>query len=604
MTLLKTIQSAFIPVLEHYVSDATKRTAYLGMIKPTNDPKHGDYQANLAMPLAKETGRPPREIAAEIAQRLAVGDFLEAPEVAGPGFINLRLRADWLARQLRTMEADPRLGIALAPKPKTVIIDFSSPNVAKPLHVGHLRSTIIGDSLKRIFQFLGHHVIADNHLGDWGTQFGMLLYGYKHFRDDAALRSDPIGELVRLYVLVRQLTKGREDDEGDVTRTEEEAAHYARCLEETRKLQSGDPENVAIWQQFVRWTMETVEPIYRLLDVTFDYYFGESFYKDMLPEVVQSLLSCGIAERSEGAVVLFLSPSHEGAPRRADAVIQKKDGAFTYMTSDLACVKYRMERWHPDAILYVVGTPQSQHFQTLFETVRRWGYGQSELRHINFGSVLGNDRKMLSTRNGGAAALSDLLAMAVARGGEKYEQTRQERLARGEEVPELDASERQAIAEAVGIGAVKYADLAQNRVSDYVFSLEKMLSTDGNTATYMQYAYTRCRGILRKGNIDAERLRQQPPPVQLTTTHERSLGVQLCRFGDAVEAAAEEYAPHLLTGYLWDLARSYSRFFENCPVLRAESNEVQQSRLVLVDLTARVIQKALNLLGIRTLERM
>lgn len=604
MTLLKTIQSVFLPFLEARIDDPTRRAAYLGMIKPATDPKHGDYQANFAMPWAKELGRNPRDVAAEVVAELPNHESLDKPEVAGPGFINLRLRTEWLSQQIRTMEADPRLGVPLPPRPKTIIIDYSSPNVAKPLHVGHLRSTIIGDSLKRIFRFLGHHVVADNHLGDWGTQFGMLLYGYKNFRDEAALRADPIGELVRLYVHVRQLTKGREDDEGEVTRTEEEAAHYARCLEETRKLQAGDPENVAIWQQFVRWTMDTIEPIYRLLDVSFDHYFGESFYKEMLPGVVESLLAHGVAERSEGAVVLFLTPPKEGEPRRADAVIQKKDGAFTYMTSDLACVKYRMERWRPDAILYVVGTPQAQHFQTLFEAARRWGYGQAELRHINFGSVLGNDRKMLSTRNGGAAALSDLLALAVARGGEKYEETRRERLARGEDVPDLDPSERQAIAEAVGIGAVKYADLAQNRVSDYVFSLEKMLSTDGNTSTYMQYAYTRCRGIFRKGQVEAERLRQDPPTILLSEPQERALAVQLCRFSEVLEAAAQEYAPHLLTSYLWDLARTYSRFFETCPVLRAEPRELQVSRLVLVDLTSRVIQKTLDMLGIRTMERM
>lgn len=604
MNLLKTIQSAFAPVVESLLGEPSAVSPYLAMIKPTNDPKYGDYQANLAMPLAKALDRVPREVAQEIAKSLSGGELFDSVEVAGPGFINLRLRSEWLARQVRVMQGDPRLAVPPAERAKTIIIDYSSPNVAKPLHVGHLRSTIIGDSLKRIFRFLGHRVIADNHLGDWGTQFGMLLYGYKHFRDDEALRRDPINELVRLYVHVRNLTKGREEDEGEVSRTEEEAAHYARCLEETRKLQAGDPENVAIWQQFVRWTMETVAPIYRLLDVSFDHYYGESFYKDMLPEVVESLLQRGIAERSEGAVVLFLSPAKEGEPRRADAVIQKKDGAFTYMTSDLACIKYRMERWHPDAILYVVGTPQSQHFQTLFETARRWGYGQAELRHIQFGSVLGNDRKMLSTRNGGAAALSDLLALAVARGGEKYEETRAERLARGEEVPELDAAERQAIAEAVGIGAVKYADLAQNRISDYVFSLEKMLSTDGNTATYMQYAYTRCRGILRKGQVEAQSLRDHPPPVSLSEPAERVLAVQLCRFEETLAAAADEYAPHLLTVYLWELARSCSRFFESCPVLRADSPELRQSRLVLVDLTSRVIRQALELLGIRTLERM
>jgi arginyl-tRNA synthetase len=602
MNLLALLQDRLRAALAGLASDE-KLPAHLANIKPASDAKHGDYQANFAMSLAKELGQKPRDVAQQVVDRLKADDMLERPEIAGPGFINLRFKSEFLARAVKAMEADERLGVALAAKAKTIVIDYSSPNVAKPLHVGHLRSTIIGDSLKRIEQFLGHRVIADNHLGDWGTQFGMLIYGYKNFRDEEALKRNPIDELVRIYIQVRQLTKGREDDEGDVQRTPEEQGHYEKCLAETKKLQSGDPENLAIWKRFVHWTMNTVEPLYKLLDVRFDEYHGESFYNPLLAGVVASLLEKGIATRSQEAVVIFLKPPVEGEEPRADAVVQKKDGAFTYMTSDLACIQYRSKEWNPDTILYVVGTPQSQHFATLFEAARRWGYTAVELRHINFGSILGNDRKMLSTRNGGAAELGDLLRMAIAKGEEKYEQTRRERAEHGHEVPELSPEEQRIIAERVGIGAVKYADLSQNRASDYVFILDKMLSTDGNTATYMQYAFTRCRGIVREGGIDATALGSAGAPT-LAAAHEKALALQLARFEETIQAAAQTYEPHHLTAYLWDLSRHFNRFYEGCPVLKAETPELRQSRLVLVDLTARVISQTMGLLGIKTMDRM
>ena len=605
MNLLAQLQQRFHDALVGLVSDPDKLAGFVAMIKPAQDPKFGDYQANMAMSLAKELGKKPRDIAADIVARLKVDDLLEPPQIAGPGFINLTLKPNWLSKQLQAMAGDPRLGVAKATKPKKVVIDYSSPNVAKPLHVGHLRSTIIGDSLKRILQILGHSVISDNHLGDWGTQFGMLLYGYKNFLDRDALAADPISELVRIYLHVRQLTKGQEGDEGEVRRTPDEAAHYARCLEETAKLQGGDPENLAIWRQFVKWTMDTVAPLYELLEVAFDHYHGESFYNPMLPSVVESMLQRGIASESNGAVVIFLSESSEAAEdRQADAVIRKRDGAFTYMTSDLATIRYRIEEWQPDAILYVVGTPQAKHFQTLFETARRWGIGEVELQHVAFGSVLGSDGKILSTRNGGAADLSELLEMAVARGGEKYEESLKERAERGMEVPVLSAEERRQIARRVGIGAAKYADLSQNRLTDYRFSWDKMLATDGNSASYMQYAYTRCQGIFREGNIDPASLRASPVAPLLGEPQERALALQLIRFEETIASAAAEYTPHLLSAYLWDVAKAYSRFFDACPVLKAEGSELRQGRLTLCDLTARVIQQTLALLGIRTMDRM
>jgi arginyl-tRNA synthetase len=473
-----------------------------------------------------------------------------------------------------------------------LVIDYSSPNVAKPLHVGHLRSTIIGDSLARLFRFLGHKVITDNHLGDWGTQFGILLYGYKHFRDEAALQADPVREMARIYIHVRSLMKSDEDEE-EATNPIAEAAR-----QETAKLHAGDPENVRLWKMFQPWCLQEIDRIYERLDVHIDYSHGESFYNPMLPDVVRSLLERGIAQESQGAVAIFFA---EGEP---PALIRKKDGAFTYTTSDLATIQYRMDQWKPDAILYVVDTRQALHFQNLFKAARRWGYDQVKLEHISFGSVLGPDRRPLKTREGGTVELDALLQEAVQRGAQGYEQSRQERIAADMEVPEISAEERQRIAEVVGLGAVKYADLSQNRTSDYVFNWEKMLATDGNTATYMQYAYARNRAIFRKGDEDEQRYRIDPPAVTLTEPSERFLALQLLRFPEAVADAAADYRPHAITAYLWELCRSFSAFYQKCPVLKAETPQLRQSRLLLCDLTARLIQKGLDLLGIQTVERM
>src|SRR4029453_2094730 len=357
------------------------------MVKPPQDAKHGDYQANCAMSLAKTLGKKPRDLAQEIVNRLDRGDLLHAPEIAGPGFINLRLREDWMARQLQAMAADDRLGVSRAASSKTFVIDYSSPNVAKPMHVGHLRSTIIGDSLARLLRFLGHTVVADNHLGDWGTQFGMMLYGYRHFLDAAAFQADPVRELARIYIHVRSLMKSDEDEDeskGDPI------ADAARA--ETAKLHAGDEENVRLWKMFMPHCMEEIERVYRRLDVRFDHTHGESLYQPMLAGVVKSVKEKRIAQESKGAVVTFFG---ENEP---PALVQKRDGAFTYTTSDLATMRYRMETWHPDALLYVVDFRQALHFKNLFAAARRWGYDQVALQHIQFGSVLGKDGKPIKTR--------------------------------------------------------------------------------------------------------------------------------------------------------------------------------------------------------------
>jgi arginyl-tRNA synthetase len=590
MNILHALQRKFREALAGLVADLAP---YLAMIKPAQDPRFGDYQANCAMSLAKALGAKPRDIAQALVERLDRGDMLEAPEIAGPGFINLRLRSDWLAQQVQRMAADERLGVELASPARTIVIDYSSPNVAKPLHVGHLRSTIIGDSLARLLRSLGHHVITDNHLGDWGTQFGMLLYGYKHFRDEQALAADPVREMSRIYIHVRQLMAAGDEDEAD--NPANPVAEAAR--QETAKLHTGDPENKRLWQQFMPWCLDEINRIYQRLGIHFDHTHGESFYNPMLPDVVQSLQADGLAQESQGAVAIFFGED------KPPALVRKKDGAFTYTTSDLATIRYRMETWHPDTILYVVDARQALHFKNLFEAARRWGYDRVHLEHISFGSVLGPDRKPIKTREGGAIELMLLLDEAVERGERAYEESRAERIARGEQVPDLTEEERRAIAEVVGLGAVKYADLSQNRLSDYIFSWEKMLATDGNTATYMQYAYVRNRGIFRKGDEDEGPFRTAPPLPTLREPQERALALELLRFGEAAEAAAAEYQPLSITGYLWDLAKSYSGFFQNCPVLKAESPSLRQSRLLLCDLTARVIQKGLDLLGIRTVER-
>jgi arginyl-tRNA synthetase len=609
MNLLTHIRSLFAPVLAEVAPERDKLDGYLAAIKPSANAEHGDYQANFAMALAKALSRPKeaQQVAKEVIAKLAANDVFEPPTVAGPGFINLRLKPEFLAKTLQGIATDPKLGVEPVAKPKTFVIDYSSPNVAKPLHVGHLRSTIIGDALARILRFLGHRVITDNHLGDWGTQFGILLYGYKNFRDNAAFQADPVRELLRLYIHVRQLAKlADEDEDGDAA----DNPVMNACRAETAKLHAGDPENRALWDTFMPACLEMLRPIYERLDVKIDHAHGESFYQPMLPGIVEEMVAKKLAFESKGAIVIPNAdgniPQTEEELKKQDppGILRKRDGAFTYTTSDLATIKYRVGKWNPDAMLYVVGTPQSLHFKTLFAQARRWGYDKVEYEHIKFGSMLGPDRKMFGTRKGGVVELESLLDEAAKLGLEKYEANSAERRAHGHDVLELSDCEKLEIAEAVGVGAVKYADLGQNRTSDYVFDIDKMTGTEGNTATYMQYAYARCRAIFRKGEVDESRFRTSPPAVILGHAAERALALQLLRFPEAVEAAASDYLPHIITGYLWDLAKSYSVFFENCPVLKAETPELKDSRLLLVDLVGRVIKQALDLLGIGTVERM
>ena len=584
--LLKTrFRQALRQALGPFVDDPAP---YVEMIRPSQDPKFGDYQANMAMPLGKTLGKPPREIAAEIVARLDLTGLCAPAEIAGPGFINLRVADSLLGALLQKAVGDEeRLAIAgIDPAgKKRYVIDYSAPNVAKPMHVGHIRSTMIGNALVRILRFYGHDVITDNHIGDWGTQFGMILYGYRHFLDKADYETNPVQELSRLYRLVRQLADQPNEEGERIT---------ALVLEETAKLHKGDPENLALWHKFVPVCMEEIERIYERLGVEFDHTLGESFYQPMLAPLVDDLIQRGIATETEGAIGVFLD-GYE-----TPMLIRKRDGAFLYSTTDLATIQYRLKEFQPDAILYLTDFRQSLHFEQLFKAAAFMVNEQPlpELVHVKFGTVLGEDGKPFKTRSGDTVGLESLLDEAETRAFAVLEKNLD---------GEQDKLDKLETARRIGLGALVYADLSQNRESDYVFSFDKMLAMNGNTATYMQYAYARVRSIFTKGNIDVAALRrlpEEPSSFCLTTPQERALALELLKFDEAMESAIRDYRPNVLTAYLYELANRYSHFFEHCPVLKADDESVKQSRLKLCDLTARTIRLGLRLLGIETVERM
>jgi arginyl-tRNA synthetase len=579
-----------------YLEEALTKAGFassdvLSQIKASSDSKFGDYQFNGSMGLAKEAKVSPRKVAEKIVEFFALPDVLEPVEIAGPGFLNLRIKTKWLAGKIQEMAADPRLGVLKPEKVKTFVIDFSSPNVAKPMHVGHLRSTILGDSLARTLRFFGHTVITDNHLGDWGTQFGIILHGYKNMLDEKAFQNEPVKELARLYVEVRKLFKTPEEIAKGVVDPVQNA-----CRDETAKMHKGDQTNLELWRKFMPVCLGEIDLVYQRLGVHFDHTYGESFYQPFLNKVVQDLSASGLARESEGALAIFLN--EDATP----ALIRKSDGAFTYMTTDLATIQYRVEQWKPDAILYVVDSRQSLHFSQLFQIAQQWLGQQTRLEHISFGSVLGADRKPIKTRSGDAvASLDQLLDEAVRLAKEVYQAAYHQE---GEAQSKESLEDLSRVGDVVGIGAVKYADLCQNRTSDYVFNWEKMMAMEGNTATYMQYAYARNRSIFRKGELNPDNYRNASIPVLLDTAEERALALQLFRFEEALTFALVDYKPSLITSYLWDVAKAYSGFFQNCPVLKAPNEGIRQSRLLLCDLTARVLKQGLELLGISVLEKM
>ncbi|MEN9470013.1 MAG: Arginine--tRNA ligase [Verrucomicrobiota bacterium] len=544
-----------------------------GEVAPAADTRFGDYQANAAMVLAKEKKTNPRQLATDILAKLDVAGLAASPEIAGAGFINFRLEDSFIATAVSALAADPRLGVAPTTHPKKILVDFSSPNVAKPMHVGHIRSTILGDCLVRVARFLGHEVTADNHIGDWGTQFGKVIYGWKHFLDREALDKDAITELVRLY---REVTRLEETDE-DIKRT---------AREELVKLQAGDAENLAIWKQTVELSWREFEKLYDLLGIKFDERLGESAYNDALAPLCAELEKRGIARESEGALCIFFPeiPALDGKP----AIVRKSDGGFLYATTDLATISYRVNRWHPDAIWYVVGAPQSLHFQQIFAAAKRMGF-DGDLRHIAFGSILGEDRKIMKTRSGENVGLAEVLHEAI-------ERARKILAARTEALPPEEA---ESTARLIGLGAVKYAELSQNRLTDYVFSWDKLLAFEGNTAPYLQNAYVRIRSIFRKAGENAD----PSAPILITAPAERALAVKILQYAETLPVVLDDYRPNILANYLYELANTYHSFYEACPVLKAEP-ALRASRLLLGDLAARTLSHGLGLLGIHCPERM
>ncbi|HAN98312.1 MAG TPA: arginine--tRNA ligase [Planctomycetaceae bacterium] len=656
MNVLARLQAAFRSALDGLVDSPS---TYLEMIRPSQDPKFGDYQANLAMPLKSVLGGNPRDIAAKIVERLDVSALCDPPEIAGPGFINLRLRDEVIVEMLRTALRDERLGIAPVAEPKTVIVDFSSPNVAKPMHVGHIRSTVIGDSLSRILRFLGHRVITDNHLGDWGTQFGMIIYGFKHLRDESAYAAAPVAELGRLYrqvraimdyrAAVRELPKAEAEakqlaaaaataaalaaaaqgpeakkaagDAKRAARRSEEAAEQLASLrekiakteaspaasalaaqhadieravlDETAALHAGDAENRRLWEEFLPYCREDIQRIYERLAIRFDEELGESFYHPWLGETVDDLTKRGLVRDSDGAACVFLDGFD------SPMIVRKRDGAYLYATTDLATIRYRVSTWNPDLCLYVVDHRQSEHFAKLFAAAKVWGFEKLELRHVSFGTVMGDDGRPFKTRSGDTVGLEGLLDEAVTRARAVVD----ENLKKNADL-EFDETERQRIAETVGIGALKYADLSQNRSSDYVFSYDKMLALKGNTAPYLLYPYARVNGIFARGEVDAEALRRGDRAMAFVAPEERRLALLLLQFENVLLDVTVDWLPNLLAAYLYEVTTAFSQFYERCSVLDAPDETSRTTRLALCDLLRRTVRTGLDLLGIGVVERM
>jgi arginyl-tRNA synthetase len=563
------------------------------LVRPCPNPKFGDYQSNALMSLAKTRKMNPRQLATSVLAKLDVGDVCEKVEIAGAGFLNFRLKNTMLTDTLQSAARGEHLFFEKTASPRTAVIDFSSPNVAKPMHVGHIRSTILGDCLARTLRLLGHRVITDNHLGDWGTQFGKLLVGWKKHLDPAALKTDPIAEMERLYKLVNAASEA-----------DEKILEAAR--QELVKLQGGDAENLKIWREMIALSQKQFDTIYGRLGVKFDHTLGESFYNPRLKLLVDELVAKGIARESEGAIAIFFDDPPQ--LKEQPALIRKSDGGFNYTTTDLATLAYRLETWRPDEIIYVTDGRQQLHFQQVFTAFRkmegtplsvpqfpgqrRSAALQVKLAHVWFGSILGEDGKPFKTRSGETVKLADLLDEAEERALKIV----------SEKNPDLPEAQRREIARVVGLGAVKYADLLPNRQSDYVFSWDKMLALQGNTAPYLQYAYTRIKSIFRKAgetsNSDQSRVN-----IQLAKEAEIALAKHLLNFGLTLEAVAEEYRPNFLCNYLYELAGKFTSFYENCPVLKAD-DATRASRLALCDLTARVLKQGLDVLGIEVVEQM
>lgn len=559
-------------------------------VVPATDERFGDYQCNAAMAASKLIRKPPRDVAKALIDG-PLPDLVAKAEIAGPGFINFHLADSVLATHIGGLALADRLGVPQVGTGRTVVIDYSSPNVAKPMHIGHIRSTVIGNALDRMHRFLGYRVIADNHLGDWGTQFGILLLGWKRDRNDAALQTDPIAELERIYKATNALCDADE-------------AQRELAKQELVKLQQGDPENLEIWRTMQRLSQAQFEEVYRRLDVRFDETLGESYYNPMLAGVVDDLLASGVARETQGAIGVFTDGTFaqkedpflinkDGEWTDNPCLVRKSDGGFNYATTDLATLVHRLNTWAPEAIIYVTDGRQQQHFRQIFATFRRWKPDtRVQLEHVWFGTILGPDGKPFKTRSGDTVKLLDLLNEGEERAFVLVT----------EKNPEADETTRRAIARAVGLGAIKYVDLMSNRQNDYVFNWDKMLSMEGNTAPYLQYAHARIASVHDKYR---ERFPAGAPerfPILLGDPFERRLATRLARFGDLLVRATRNHRPNMLADYLYDLAQVYSGFHQNVPILKADEG-VRESRVRLSGLVAATLRTGLDLLGIQAPER-
>ena len=550
------------------------------VVRPSD---RADAQVNGALPLAKELGKNPREVAQAVVDAVDLTGVATV-EIAGPGFINVTFEPEFLAAQIvAAAAADDRLGVRTAAQAKVIVVDYSAPNVAKEMHVGHLRSTVIGDSLVRLLEFLGHTVVRENHIGDWGTPFGMLIEHLLDIGEGEGLAELSVGDLDGFYKQARKKFDASEE-------------FQERARQRVVLLQGGDAETLRLWQLLVDESTRYFNLVYAQLGVllTDDDLVGESFYNPLLQGVLERLRDAGLLTVSDGADVVFPPgyTNRDGDP--LPLIVQKGTGGFNYATSDLACVIDRVERIGADAALYVVGAPQAQHLQMVFQVARmaEWATPVTELVHVAFGNVLGSDRKILKSRSGETPKLVELLDEAVERAA----------AAVAEKNPDLPAAERERVARSVGIGAVKYADLSNDRIKDYVFDLERMVAFDGNTGPYLQYAHARIRSIFRRSEFDSTAFRAVTPT--LAEPAERRLARAVLGFDAAVHATAENYQPHRLCTYLFDLASAFTAFYEACPVLKAADEPTRDSRLALCDLTARVLAQGLGLLGIDAPEQM
>ncbi|WP_392551263.1 arginine--tRNA ligase [Orbus wheelerorum] len=551
------------------------------LIKQSAKAQFGDYQANGIMAAAKKLAINPRELAENVVKHLSITDYVSKIEIAGPGFINLFLNENWLAKQSDLALNNEKLNLTLADKPQNIIVDYSAPNVAKEMHVGHLRSTIIGDASVRVLSFLGHNVIKANHVGDWGTQFGMLIAYLEKMQNENA-NDMALSDLETFY---RESKKHYDEDPVFA----EKARNYVV------KLQGGDEYCRAMWRKLIDITMTQNIATYKRLNVTLSLEdtMGESIYNAMLPGVVADLKAQGIAVESNGATVVFLDEfkNKEGEPM--GVIIQKRDGGYLYATTDITAVKYRYEALHADRILYYIDSRQHQHLEQVWLIAHKANYIPSslQLEHHMFGMMLGKDGKPFKTRSGDTVKLNDLLDEAIERATTLIKSKN----------PDLSHDELAAIVDAVAIGAVKYADLSKNRTTDYVFDWDNMLSFEGNTAPYLQYAYTRVLSIFRKAELSADNLAGQ---ISLEHDKERALAIKLLQFNETVNIVANDGLPHVLCAYLYDIATLFSSFYEHCPVLSAETEALKQSRLKLAALTAKTLKIGLDMLGIKTIEKM